>query len=895
MRARRRAGHGRPGDGRRAGRAGSCSRSASAASPASSRPDGPSGAGHPDGLDGVADASRRWAPVRALDLRCPGPPDAPVLAPLGSWPRRRSRSAAARAARRPRPADAGRRPPRPSTRAGGPAEAVARLDALPRGHADDAEGQYLLARILYADGTPLRTRAAPPAPSTAPSASTPTTSSTSSRSSKGSASDGPTSCWTSSGPADATASRSASSRSTPTTPTRTRSWASWAIRDYYQYRNAIALPGPERYDAPDTARRSNARRDRVDQRRRRRPAAAATACAVAVDPTRPDAIRLRRRERRLRRRPLRHRRAPRTERGLVTFESARHAAPTTTPRDHLRAALRADPRRRSVYDHVVRLALHLGPVGRRRAATSARCSSSSRPTAGCGSTPASPPSARAATRTPTRPSARRSRRMPPDVARRLHRPLAHPPARRGPGLPRRPASPSRSATGPAATRASSTPSTSAGPSTTPASSRPTCSTASDALDRPGWKTERGLLYVRYGPPQGDVIIDGSFAQVVEAYPGLDGVRPARLARQSSSAAVGRATPSAAPTASTCGVRRRATRRAAARLRGPQPQRPVPAVLAAGLSPTRSARRAAPTAWTSSASPARPSARRPSATPYAPPGRHGRAAVPRDGLQGHRRAGPTSTSTTASRSQPAAPAGADVDLTIQTGAFLVGARRDLLVERRRTVYGLRAAQIVPFAETRLWTTTEPLAAPPGANEVSVEFETAGGGASAVQRRAVDVPDFSQPGLQMSDVMLAYAVDPTGRAAPGRVVRGGVRPAAAPWGVFEAGAPVYRLRRGLRPAAARRPDRLRGRGRARPAGRLDGPAPPRPPPARPPRVRRRLDAPRRRARRPTTRRTCASRPAGQPPGLYTLTVTVHDRVSGATVERETDLLLEAGPTP
>ena len=37
------------------------------------------------------------------------------------------------------------------------------------------------------------------------------------------------------------------------------------------------------------------------------------------------------------------------------------------------------------------------------------------------------------------------------------------------------------------------------------------------------------------------------------------------------------------------------------------------------------------------------------------------------------------------------------------------------------------------------------------------------------------------------------------------------------------------------------------------------------------------------------------AGQPPGLYTLTVTVRDRLSGEAAERETDLLLEGGPTP
>src|SRR5690606_1119214 len=37
----------------------------------------------------------------------------------------------------------------------------------------------------------------------------------------------------------------------------------------------------------------------------------------------------------------------------------------------------------------------------------------------------------------------------------------------------------------------------------------------------------------------------------------------------------------------------------------------------------------------------------------------------------------------------------VDLTIQTGAFLISDARDVLVERRRTLYGLNASQVEAF--------------------------------------------------------------------------------------------------------------------------------------------------------------------------------------------------------
>src|SRR5690606_18632119 len=132
----------------------------------------------------------------------------------------------------------------------------------------------------------------------------------------------------------------------------------------------------------------------------------------------------------------------------------------------------------------------------------------------------------------------------------------------------------------------------------------------------------------------------------------------------------------------------------------------------------------------------------------------------------------------------------VDLTVKTGAFLISQDRDILAERRRTLYGLRTAQVEPFAETQLWTDTQALDAPPGTHEVSVEFETVGGGTSAVQRRAVEVPDFSGRDLALSSIMLAYHVEDTDAdRLPGLVVRDGLAIKPAPWSVFNHAQPIY----------------------------------------------------------------------------------------------------------
>lgn len=136
----------------------------------------------------------------------------------------------------------------------------------------------------------------------------------------------------------------------------------------------------------------------------------------------------------------------------------------------------------------------------------------------------------------------------------------------------------------------------------------------------------------------------------------------------------------------------------------------------------------------------------------------------------------------------------IELTVRTGAFLINDNRDITTERRRTLYGLKTSQVVSFEETRLWTDTQPMEAEPGPATVSVEFETAGGGAEAAQRREVDVPDYTDEALNVSDLMLAYAIEEDYEPGEDGVVGGRLRRGdfviqPAPWSVFSIGQPIY----------------------------------------------------------------------------------------------------------
>lgn len=392
------------------------------------------------------------------------------------------------------------------------------------------------------------------------------------------------------------------------------------------------------------------------------------------------------------------------------------------------------------------------------------------------------------------------------------------------------------------------------------------------LDLPGWRTERGELYLRYGAPERDVILDGGFGNALGQFSDRN--------------------PAFAPGLADDPNRFNVWDYGDFRLVFEDPNRNGEFRLYSPPADVFALADADDAARMDYVMAARVQVRRePERYRFQAPGRA--VDLPYRVVAFRGDAGrsdlyvvygvPLATDTLAST-------GRDIDVTIRTGAFLVGPERDLLVERRRTIYGLRAAQVVRFDATRLWTSVEAMTARPGPHDVSLEFETASGQTSAVQRRPVVVPDFSAGGLQLSDVLLAYQSEPDeGDAAPGRIVRNGLSMQPAPWSVFgvsdaihvyievygltlSAGRSDYEIEARLVPRDTRR-------GLARTFGRLFGG----------------------RARGVSTTAEAQGDAAddwqsatldtsGQAPGVYTLTVVVRDRHTGRTATRETDLSLE-----
>ncbi len=233
----------------------------------------------------------------------------------------------------------------------------------------------------------------------------------------------------------------------------------------------------------------------------------------------------------------------------------------------------------------------------------------------------------------------------------------------------------------------------------------------------------------------------------------------------------------------------------------------------------------------------------------------------------------------------------IAIAARVGAFLVGERRDILIERRQTIYGLRGDRIRSFEEAHLWVGGQVMTAPPGQHEVSMEFETASGGTVAVQRRAIEVPDFTEDKLQVSDLMLAYGIeeaDPE-NAESGTLHRGGFAIMSAPWNVFSHRQPVYLFFEIYRltlteggetqyETEARLAPRNDARGVARfmknifgSSGGVSVSVPGS-------------------GSLPDETNYLILDAANQAPGLYTLTLRVRDLVSGKSVERSIDLFLE-----
>lgn len=134
----------------------------------------------------------------------------------------------------------------------------------------------------------------------------------------------------------------------------------------------------------------------------------------------------------------------------------------------------------------------------------------------------------------------------------------------------------------------------------------------------------------------------------------------------------------------------------------------------------------------------------------------------------------------------------IEVTASEGTFVIGDDRQIRVEQRRTIYGLQTGQIRDFIDQSLWVNSRAVSTGPGPQEVSIELEISEGDAVAVQRRAIDVPDFGAGSLQMSDVMLAYSIEDAPDGEPqttGEIARNGYSIQPAPWSIFSSDQPIY----------------------------------------------------------------------------------------------------------
>ena len=390
---------------------------------------------------------------------------------------------------------------------GRPADAVARLDAYLQANADDAEAQYLLARILYADGSPVRDERRAALAIDRAVALDPDNVVYLVANLEGQRQERTNILL------DLIRARRRyvlAERILALDPANAyahEELGTWAIRDYYQYRNAVALPGLV-YDAPDTGRSlagpagESANAAVVDEGgglpvQQFEPRAEAIAfedadAAYADDRFDLDVLRAQ-------------------NVGIVTFETRANRAydEATT---HLRAALDADPRRRSVYDHVARLALISGRWD--AAAPDLREMDVQFPADGRTALYIGLSAQRTGRFEDSDAAFTRALRDLPasDAAAFTDLALILPPGE----VPAYRADPDAFAQRFWTSRDPRFLNT--------VNERRTEHYAriveadllyrSDALDRPGWTTERGLLHVRFGPPQTDVIIDGAGCSVV---------------------------------------------------------------------------------------------------------------------------------------------------------------------------------------------------------------------------------------------------------------------------------------------------------------------------------------------------------------------------------------------
>ena len=391
------------------------------------------------------------------------------------------------------------------------------------------------------------------------------------------------------------------------------------------------------------------------------------------------------------------------------------------------------------------------------------------------------------------------------------------------------------------------------------------------LDLPGWRTERGEVFVRYGTPIRDVIIEGEFGVVVEQFAGrIESYNTARMVGLSNRFNVW-------DYGDLTFVFEDPSRNGEFVLYSPP----------ADVFGLRSGARAHEMDFVLRA--AETFRQTPERYDFQVPGRSVNIPARVTAFKGEGDRADVYVHFGVPLAEGAGEDGRSVDTNLLTGAFLVDGDNRLLGERRKTVYGLRADQIVPYKAVNLWVGTETLDARPGGYDVAVEFETADGGVAGVHRESVEITDFTSPGLHLSDLLLAVQVEEGVAAGPGRIARGDFAIQPAPWGIYTIGDPIVVYFEAYGLSASDGPPQYQVEARLVPKDRSRGLG----------RFIKRLFGSRERgvstafpvqASGPDDRQYLLLDATGQEPGLYTLTLRIKDEATGESDKRTVELLLE-----
>lgn len=139
-----------------------------------------------------------------------------------------------------------------------------------------------------------------------------------------------------------------------------------------------------------------------------------------------------------------------------------------------------------------------------------------------------------------------------------------------------------------------------------------------------------------------------------------------------------------------------------------------------------------------------------------------------------------------------PAEENIPVTLSLGIYLIDDAFNVTAEHKRSFYGLKTAQIQQINAQNLWIYSAGLLSKSGKQQVSVEFETPGSGTVGYGRQNVEIPNYYDNSLMLSDLLLCYSIGESPDNRPlrsGDLVRNGLSLTPAPWRIFTKDKSVY----------------------------------------------------------------------------------------------------------